>query len=110
MASLTGPGGAVWRKNLIQKSREAVPLKLSILFIVRATQVLADLKLAPRVEREGLFVRWAGKKRDIVDEVLVRELQVGTVPNMLLHPGRVADPVGSGPFSLYSDADPTLAV
>jgi hypothetical protein len=39
-------------------------------------QVLADLKLAPRVEREGLFVRWAGKKRDIVDEVLVRELQV----------------------------------
>jgi hypothetical protein len=38
--------------------------------------VLADLKLAPRVEREGLFVRWAGKKRDIVDEVLVRELQV----------------------------------
>ena len=40
-------------------------------------QVLADLKLAPRVEREGLFVRWAGKKRDSVDEVLVRELQVG---------------------------------
>lgn len=38
-------------------------------------QVLVDLKLAPRVEREGLFVRWAGKKRDIVDEVLVRELQ-----------------------------------
>jgi hypothetical protein len=38
--------------------------------------VLADLKLAPRVEREGLFIRWAGKKRDIVDEVLVRELQV----------------------------------
>jgi hypothetical protein len=24
----------------------------------------------------GLFVRWAGKKRDIVDEVLVGELQV----------------------------------
>jgi hypothetical protein len=23
----------------------------------------------------GLFVRWAGKKRDIIDEVLVRELQ-----------------------------------
>jgi hypothetical protein len=24
----------------------------------------------------GLFVRWAGKKRDIVDEVLVQQLQI----------------------------------
>jgi hypothetical protein len=45
-------------------------------FFIPRVQVLADLKLAPRVEREGLFVRWAGKKRDIVDEVLVWELQV----------------------------------
>ena len=28
-----------------------------------------------KVERENLLVSWAGKKRDRVDEILVRELQ-----------------------------------
>ena len=39
-------------------------------------QVLSDLRLGPRVEKESIMVRWAGKKRDRVDEILVRELQV----------------------------------
>jgi hypothetical protein len=39
-------------------------------------EVGADLGLVPRVAREGLLVRWSGKKRDRVDEILVRELQV----------------------------------
>ena len=34
------------------------------------------MKLVSKVAREGLLVRWAGKKRDRVDEILVRELQV----------------------------------
>ena len=38
-------------------------------------EVLADLGLVARVAREGLMVRWSGKKRDRVDEILVRELQ-----------------------------------
>ena len=38
-------------------------------------EVGADLGLVDRVQREGLLVRWAGKKRDRVDEILVRELQ-----------------------------------
>ena len=29
-----------------------------------------------KVAKESLLVRWAGKKRDRVDEILVRELQV----------------------------------
>ena len=40
-----------------------------------AHEVVKDLKLAPRVSREALMVRWSGKKRDRVDEILVRELQ-----------------------------------
>jgi len=40
-----------------------------------ASEVVKDLKLAPRVSREALMVRWSGKKRDRVDEILVRELQ-----------------------------------
>ena len=35
----------------------------------------SDLKLMKKVERENLLVSWAGKKRDRVDEILVRELQ-----------------------------------
>ena len=39
-------------------------------------QVFADLKLnGGVVGKENLLVRWAGKKRDRVDEILVRELQ-----------------------------------
>ena len=38
--------------------------------------MLSDLRLGPRVEKESIMVRWAGKKRDRVDEILVRELQV----------------------------------
>ena len=40
-----------------------------------AHEVVKDLKLVPRVSREALMVRWSGKKRDRVDEILVRELQ-----------------------------------
>ena len=35
----------------------------------------SDLKLRRKVGRENLLVSWAGKKRDRVDEILVRELQ-----------------------------------
>ena len=38
-------------------------------------QVCSDLKLRRKVGRENLLVSWAGKKRDRVDEILVRELQ-----------------------------------
>ena len=38
-------------------------------------QVCSDLKLMRKVGRENLLVSWAGKKRDRVDEILVRELQ-----------------------------------
>ena len=41
------------------------------------------MKLVSKVAREGLLVRWAGKKRDRVDEILVRELQVvQNLPNL----------------------------
>ena len=39
------------------------------------SQVCSDLKLMKKVGRENLLVSWAGKKRDRVDEILVRELQ-----------------------------------
>ena len=40
-------------------------------------QIFVDVGLVDRVGRESLLVRWAGNKRDRVDEILVRELQVG---------------------------------
>ena len=39
-------------------------------------KVLADLRLEKKVGKENILIRWSGKKRDRVDDILVRELQV----------------------------------
>ena len=41
------------------------------------------MRLVSKVARESLLVRWAGKKRDRVDEILVRELQVALYSSLL---------------------------
>ena len=48
---------------------------LALMTIRLDHQVCSDLKLMRKVGRENLLVSWAGKKRDRVDEILVRELQ-----------------------------------
>ena len=59
----------------LEKLHFLAPSNLEELKARVASEVVKDLKLAPRVSREALMVRWSGKKRDRVDEILVRELQ-----------------------------------
>ena len=59
----------------LEKLNFLAPSNLEELKAKVALEVIKDLKLAPRVSREALMVRWSGKKRDRVDEILVRELQ-----------------------------------
>ena len=59
----------------LEKLHFLAPSNLEELKARVASEVIKDLKLAPRVSREALMVRWSGKKRDRVDEILVRELQ-----------------------------------
>ena len=59
----------------LEKLHFLAPNNLEELKARVANEVVKDLKLAPRVTREALMVRWSGKKRDRVDEILVRELQ-----------------------------------
>ena len=60
----------------LAKMRFMTPKSVSALTERVQKEVCADLKLVSKVAKESLLVRWAGKKRDRVDEILVRELQV----------------------------------
>jgi len=59
----------------VKKLKFLVPKSLETLSERVKKQMHSDFGLVGRVERESLLVRWAGKKRDRVDEILVRELQ-----------------------------------
>merc|ERR1711915_926763 len=65
-----------WMPQLpLSKLKFMMPRTLAALVEKVQKEVCSDLKLMKRVEKENLLVRWAGKKRDHVDEILVRELQ-----------------------------------
>jgi len=65
-----------WMQPLpLAKLRFLTPKSVSALTERVQKEVCSDLRLMSRVTRESLLVRWAGKKRDRVDEILVRELQ-----------------------------------
>merc|ERR1719333_1356134 len=59
----------------IAQKRFLIPKSLDALVEKVQTEVGSDLKLTKKFGKENLLVRWAGKKRDRVDEILVRELQ-----------------------------------
>ena len=65
-----------WMQQLpLDRMRFLTPTSLPSLVSRVQAEVCSDLKMTRRVQRENLLVRWAGKKRDRVDEILVRELQ-----------------------------------
>ena len=65
-----------WMQQLpIEQKRFLIPKSFSTLVERVQREVGSDLKLTKKVGKENLLVRWAGKKRDRVDEILVRELQ-----------------------------------
>lgn len=65
-----------WMQQLpLAKMRYTAPRTLEDLVAMVQREVGADLKVVKKIEKENLLVRWAGKKRDRVDEILVRELQ-----------------------------------
>ena len=65
-----------WMEQLpLDRMRFLTPTSLPSLVSRVQAEVCSDLKMTRRVQRENLLVRWAGKKRDRVDEILVRELQ-----------------------------------
>ena len=65
-----------WMQQLpLAQKRFLIPKSLSDLVEKVQTEVGSDLKLTKKFGKENLLVRWAGKKRDRVDEILVRELQ-----------------------------------
>ena len=59
----------------LAKMRYTTPRTLEDLVAMVQREVGSDLKVVKKIEKENLLVRWAGKKRDRVDEILVRELQ-----------------------------------
>ena len=65
-----------WMEQLpLQKMKFLIPRTLPSLVEIVQREVCSHLKMTKKVEKENLLVRWAGKKRDRVDEILVRELQ-----------------------------------
>jgi len=65
-----------WMQQLpLSQKRYLIPKSLNALIEKVQTEVGSDLKLTKKFGKENLLVRWAGKKRDRVDEILVRELQ-----------------------------------
>ena len=65
-----------WMEQLpLARMKFSAPQTLLDLVARVQREVCSDLKLMKRVGRENLLVSWAGKKRDRVDEILVRELQ-----------------------------------
>ena len=65
-----------WMQQLpLAQKRFLIPKSLNALVEKVQTEVGSDLKLTKKFGKENLLVRWAGKKRDRVDEILVRELQ-----------------------------------
>ena len=65
-----------WMQQLpLAQKRFLIPKSLNALVERVQTEVGSDLKLTKKFGKENLLVRWAGKKRDRVDEILVRELQ-----------------------------------
>jgi hypothetical protein len=61
---------SVWRKRL-----KRIPRTLSMLNSVVDDRVLVLFGFKQKVARENLIIRWSRKKRDHVDELLVRESQ-----------------------------------
>ena len=59
----------------LPKMKFLIPRTLPSLVETVQKEVCSHLKMTKKVEKENLLVRWAGKKRDRVDEILVRELQ-----------------------------------
>ena len=59
----------------LAQKRFLIPKSLDALVEKVQTEIGSDLKLTKKFGKENLLVRWAGKKRDRVDEILVRELQ-----------------------------------
>ena len=65
-----------WMEQLpLPKMKFLIPRTLPSLVETVQKEVCSHLKMTKKVEKENLLVRWAGKKRDRVDEILVRELQ-----------------------------------
>jgi len=65
-----------WMQPLpLAKLRFLTPKSVASLTERVQKEVCSDLRLVSKVGKESLLVRWAGKKRDRVDEILVRELQ-----------------------------------
>ena len=65
-----------WMQQLpLSQKQYLIPKSLNALVEKVQIEVGSDLKLTKKFGKENLLVRWAGKKRDRVDEILVRELQ-----------------------------------
>lgn len=64
-----------WNENICKRKRSISTRNQEVICQVINKQVNLLFEFEPRVIKENLIIRWSRKKRDRVDELLVRETQ-----------------------------------